>query len=161
MFARLPRGRLAARQHGRDRREEVAPVKACGEVLRPPIDIEAARRRGAPLNELEQAITRSYVPAAVRLEHEGRARPADSWIDDTEKCRAGRKPMRISRQQVRRCLGIAEEVDNRDPRCHLMQHRLHLAGIGTLQPEIGEQHDHALAPGRLRRSPARTRLAAA
>ena len=28
MFARLPRGRLAARQHGRDRREEVAPVKA-------------------------------------------------------------------------------------------------------------------------------------
>ena len=69
--------------------------------------------------------------------------------------------MRISRQQVRRCLGIAEEVDNRDPRCHLMQHRLHLAGIGTLQPEIGEQHDHALAPGRLRRSPARTRLAAA
>jgi hypothetical protein len=23
-----------------------------------------------------------------------------------------------------------------------VQHRLHLAGIGTLQPEIREQHDH-------------------
>ena len=39
ILARLAGWWLAARQHGCDRREEVAPVKAGREALRPPVDV--------------------------------------------------------------------------------------------------------------------------
>ena len=39
---------------------------------------------------------------------------------------------------------IGEEVDNGYAWRHLMQHRLHLARIGAVQPEICEQHDQVI-----------------
>ena len=109
--------RLAARQHGCDRCEEIAPVKAGREVLRFPVDVPAVRRVGAALNQLKHAIAGADVPPAVSLEHNRRARPADSGINDGEKNGSHWKPGSIDRQQVCRRLGIAhgrisEEIDS-------------------------------------------------
>src|SRR5262245_10453491 len=148
--ARLPGWRLAARQHGCDRRKEVAPVKAGRETLRLPVDVPTARLSSAALDQLEQAVAGADVPPAVGLDDNARACPADAGIDDAEKHGSRWKPFGIDRQEVGRCLGIAdrrigEEVDRRYARRHLMQHRLHLADVRTLQPEIREQHDHGVS----------------
>jgi hypothetical protein len=127
-------------------------------VLRSPVDVEASRLSGTALNQLEQAVAGADIPPAVGLENNGRPCPADTGIDDAEKHGSRRKTCGIDRQQIGRCLGIAdrrigEEVDNGYVRRHLVQHRLHLARIGALQPEIRKQHNHAinlpsaLAPG--------------
>lgn len=76
---------LAERQNGCDRCEEVAPVKAGREPLRPPVDIPTACLCGTALNQLKQAVAGTGVPPAVGLKHNGRARPADAGIDEAEK----------------------------------------------------------------------------
>src|SRR5262249_7043930 len=126
------------------------------EALRLKVDVPTARLCGAALDQLEQAVARADVPAAVGLDDDGRAPAADAGVDDAEKRGPRRKPFGIGRQQVGRCLGIAgrrigEEVDRRYARRDAMQHRLHLTRIGTVQAEIREQHDHLLA--RLRPAP--------
>src|SRR5262249_48191249 len=131
-----------------DRREQVAAVKARGQARRLEVDVEAARPCGAAPGQLEQSIAGADVPAAVRFDNNGRARPADAGVDDAEKRGPRRKPFGIGREQVGRCLGIAgwrigEEVDRRYAWRHLVQHRLHLPRVGTVQAEIREQHDHA------------------
>src|SRR5260370_27885299 len=98
ILARLAGWWLAARQHGCDRREEVAPVKAGREALRPPVDVPVARLSGTALDQLKQAVAGADVPPVVGLENNGRARPADAGIDDAEKSGARRKPFGISRQ---------------------------------------------------------------
>ena len=123
-------------------------MKARGQALRLKIDVPAACLCCAPRDQLEQAVARAHVPVTVRLDNEGRTRPTDAGVDDAEKRRARRKPLRIGRQQIGGRLGIAgrrvgEEIDDGNARRHLMQYRLHLSGIGALQPEVGEQYDHA------------------
>src|SRR5215475_11561265 len=76
--------RLAVRQHGCDRREEVAPVKAGREALRPPVDVPAARLCGMAQDQLKQTVAGADVPPAVGLKHNGRACPADAGIDNAE-----------------------------------------------------------------------------
>ena len=119
-------------------------MKAGREMLRLPVDVPAARLSGSALDELEQAVARTDIPAAVGLEENGWPRAADAGIDNTEKDGSHRKPCGIGRQQIRRCLRIAdrrigEEVDHGDARRHLVQHRFHLARIRAVQPEIREQ----------------------
>ena len=53
ILARPAGWRLAARQHGGNRCEEIAPMKAGREALRFPFDIPAARASGTALNQLE------------------------------------------------------------------------------------------------------------
>src|SRR5262245_41676143 len=72
---------LAPSQHGGNRREEVAPVKAGRDVLRSPLDIPAARACGTALNQLEQAVAGADVPAAVCFENNGWPSPTDAGID--------------------------------------------------------------------------------
>jgi hypothetical protein len=122
-------------------------MKARREMLRLPLDVPAARLSGTAPDQFEQTIARADIPAAVRLENNGRARPADPGIDDAEKDGSRRKPYGISRQQIGRCLRVAdrrvgEEVNNACARYHLMQHRLHLARIRPVQPKVREQHNH-------------------
>ena len=38
---------------------------------------------------------------------------------------------------------VGEEIDDRHAWCLIVEHRLHLAGIGSGEAEIGEEHDHA------------------
>jgi hypothetical protein len=145
--SRSARRRLAPGQHGGNRREEIAPMKAGRDALRPPLDVPASRACGTALNQLEQAVAGADVPAAVGLENNGWPRPADAGIDNAEKDGFRCKPFGISREQVGRCLGVAnrrisEEVDRGHARRHLVQHRLHLTGIRPVQPEIRKQHNH-------------------
>src|SRR5262245_64256412 len=72
ILARPAWWRLAAREHGCDRREQVAAVKARGQALRLKVDVPAARLCGAALNQLEQAVARAGVREAVGLETNGR-----------------------------------------------------------------------------------------
>src|SRR6516165_5947450 len=95
--SRLAAWRLAVRQHGSDRCEEVASVKAGREVLRPEVDVPAARLCGTALDQLKQAITGADVPPAVGLEHNGRARPTYAGVDDAEKDGSRWKPRGIDR----------------------------------------------------------------
>jgi hypothetical protein len=125
-------------------------VKARRDALRLPLDVPAAAAYGTPLNQLEQAVARADVPAAVSLENNGWPRPADAGIDNAEKDGFRCKPFGVSRQQIGRCLGVAnrrisKEVDRGRARRHLVQHRLHLTGIRPLQAEIGKQHNHVVA----------------
>src|SRR5262249_40330375 len=113
-------------------------------------DAPGACLSGGAWDQLEQAVAGADVPGGVGLEDEGRARAADAGVDDAEKRGPRRKPFGIGGQQVGRCLGIAgrrigEEVDRRYARHHLVQHRLHLTRVGTVQAEIREQRDHVLA----------------
>src|SRR5262249_56601775 len=63
-----PAGRwLAQREHGSNRCEEIAPVKAGRMPLRLPNNVPAARACGTALNQLEQAVARADVPPAARL----------------------------------------------------------------------------------------------
>src|SRR5262249_56995167 len=87
---------LAPGQHGGNGREEVAPVKARRDALRLPLDVPAARAYGTPLNQLEQAVARADVPAAVSLENNGWPRPADAGIDDAQKDGFRCKPFGVS-----------------------------------------------------------------
>ena len=117
VLARPAWGRLAARQHGCDWREQVAAVRARRQAPRLKVDVPAARRCGAALDQLQQAVARADVPAAVGLENDRRAGPADAGVDHAEKRRPRRKPLGIGREQIGRCLGIAgrrigEEVDD-------------------------------------------------
>src|SRR2546430_15431001 len=66
--------RLAARQHGCDRCEEIAPVKARREALWLPV-VPAARLSGTALDQLEQAVAGADIPPAVGLENNGWACP--------------------------------------------------------------------------------------
>src|SRR5262245_13116665 len=100
IFARLAGGRLAARQHGGDRCEQVAPVKAGREALRLPVDVPTARVASTALDQLKQAVARADVPPAVGLENNGWARPADAGIDNAEKHGFPREPCSIDRQEV-------------------------------------------------------------
>src|SRR5262249_52754410 len=66
---------------------------------------------------------------------------------NAEKHISRREPLGIGCQQVGRCLGIAdrrigEEVDGGHGWCQLVQHRLHLTRIGSLQTEIRKHHNH-------------------
>src|SRR6202022_5182331 len=68
--------RLAARQHGCDRCEEIASVEARREALRPPVDVPAARVSGTALDQPKQAVAGADVPPAVGLKNtDGRAPP--------------------------------------------------------------------------------------
>ena len=76
--------------------------------------------------------------------------PTMTGIDNAEKDGSRRKPCGIGRQQIRRCLRIAdrrigEEVDSGYARRHLVQHRLHLTRIRAVQPKIREQHNHVVS----------------
>jgi hypothetical protein len=78
----------------------------------------------------------------------GRTRATRAF--ETEKDGSRRKPCGIGRQQIRRCLWIAdwrigEEVDNGYARGHLVQHRLHLTRIRAVQPKIREQRNHVVS----------------
>src|SRR5262249_22105530 len=68
ILARPAWRRLAARQHGCDRREQVAAMEARRQALRLKVDVPAARVCGAALDQLEQAVARADVPAAVGLD---------------------------------------------------------------------------------------------
>jgi hypothetical protein len=146
-----PTGRwLASRQHSCNRCEKVTPVKAGREALGLPGYVPTARACSTALNQFEQAVPGADIPAAISLYNDGRARAADARIDNAEKDGSRGKPSGISRQQVSRCLGIAdrrisEEINQGHAWHHLMQHRLHLTRIGALQPEICEQHNHVLS----------------
>ena len=82
---------LSARQHARDRSEEVAPVKAGRKALWLPIDITAPRLRSAAQDQFEQPVAGAYVPPAVRLNYYGRPRPPNAGIVPPE-FEKGRKP---------------------------------------------------------------------
>src|SRR5688500_16238515 len=88
------RWRLAARQHGSDGSEEVAPVKAGRKTLRRPCDLPVPHRFGAAGNELEEAIAGTDVPARVGFDDDGGAPPANTGIDNAEKDGADRNPDR-------------------------------------------------------------------
>src|SRR5215831_2618917 len=59
ILARPARWRLAAREQGCDRCEQVAAVKARRQALRFKVDVEAARLCGAALDQLKQSIART------------------------------------------------------------------------------------------------------
>jgi hypothetical protein len=84
MLTRPPRWRLATRQDGSNRGEEIAPVKAGREVLRLPVDVPSARVCGAALDQLEQAVAGADVPAAIGFENNGWPRPANPGFSDAE-----------------------------------------------------------------------------
>jgi len=118
-------------------------MKGGREVLRLPLDVPGARLAGAALHQLEQTVAWADIPATVRLEDNGRPSPADTRIDHAQKNGFHRKPCGINRQQIGRGLGVADrrvgnEVDNGYARRHLVEHRLHLARIRAVQPEICE-----------------------
>jgi hypothetical protein len=64
---RPPARRIAPRQRSRDRREQIAAVKAGREAFRLPVDLEAPRAAGAALNQLEKTVARANIPAAIGL----------------------------------------------------------------------------------------------
>ncbi len=76
ILARPAGWRLAAREHGCDRCEEVAPVKARREALWLPVDVPAACLSGTALDQLEQALPGPtyHRPSASRITA-GRAPP--------------------------------------------------------------------------------------
>ena len=92
--SRLAGWRLAERQHGCDGCEEVAPVKAGREPLRPPVDVPAARLCGTALDQLKQAVARADIPTVIGFDDYGRPCAADTGINDAEKNGPGRKPRR-------------------------------------------------------------------
>src|SRR6202035_5085355 len=61
--------RLAARQHGCDRCEEIASVKTRRDALRLPVYVPAARLSGTALDQLKQAVAGTDVPSAVGLDN--------------------------------------------------------------------------------------------
>jgi hypothetical protein len=130
-------GRLPACQHGCNRCEEVTPVKTRREVLRLPVDVPAASHCSTALDQFEQTVSRADMPAVVGLDNNGRARPADVWIDDAKKDGTRRKSCSMDCQQVGRCLRVAngEQVNNGCGRHHLMQHRLDLTVYGPCKPK--------------------------
>ena len=87
--------RLASRQHGCDWGKEIPPMKAGREALWLPLNVPAARRPGPALDQLEEAVPRADVPPAVSLNNNGRSRPADAGINDTQEDRSGREPSGI------------------------------------------------------------------
>jgi hypothetical protein len=72
-------------------------VETRREALGLPIDVPTPRGYGAALNQLEQAVARSDVPAAVGLDNNGRTCPTDARIDNAEKHISRRKPLGIGR----------------------------------------------------------------
>jgi hypothetical protein len=64
---RLGGWRFAARKRGCDWCEEVAPVKASREALRPEVDVPTARLYRTALDQLKQTIAGADVPPAVGL----------------------------------------------------------------------------------------------
>jgi hypothetical protein len=122
-------------------------VEARRQVLGLPLDVKALRFFSTALDEFEQAVAWAHVPPTVGLKDDGRPRPPDARVDHAEKDGPRRKPSGVGCQQIGRCLGIAgrgigEQVDNWYGRRHLMQHCLHLTGIGAVQPEIRDEHNH-------------------
>jgi hypothetical protein len=101
------------------------------------------------LDELEQAVAWANIPPLIGLDDHRWPLAANPWIDDAQEDRPLGKPCGIGREQIGRrlwiaCRGVGEEIDDGDAGCHLKQHRLHLASVGTMQSEIGEEHDHAI-----------------
>ena len=144
-----PRRPLASGEQGREGREHVAAVKRVGEELRPPLDFEGAGLLRATPDDLEQAVARADIPAAVGFDHEHRTLSADAGIDDAQEHGSLGKPRGMGGQKIGRRPGIAgrrvgEQVDDGDALRQIVQHRLHLARIGPVQPEIREKRNHGL-----------------
>jgi hypothetical protein len=122
---------------------------------RPPRDLPNSDARRAPQDNLEQAIIGADIEPSVGFDDQRAAIAADSGIDDAQQHGSGRKPLAIGGEQIGRRLGFAgrqvgKQRDHRDRRRGLLQYRGDLAGIGPLQTEIGEQHNHRFdyaAPG--------------
>ena len=75
------------------------------------------------------------------------ARAADTGVDHAHEHRVGRETLRIGRQQVGRGLDIegwqvGKQVDDRHARRVLLQDRMDLSDVGSLQTEVREQHQH-------------------
>src|SRR5262245_16073164 len=112
-----------------------------------PVNVKALRVSCAPLHELEQAVAGTNVPAAMGRNNDGRPRPANTGINDAKKDGLRRKPRGISCQKISRCFwiadrGVCEQIDNGYAWRHLGEHCFHLTRIGTVQPEVCEEHNH-------------------
>src|SRR5271167_3637632 len=149
---RQMRGPFAAGEPARYRRKQIASMKARGQRLGAPQDLPSSGGLRPSRDKLKQAVVRTDIPAPFRLDNNRSARAAHTGIDHREHDGARRKPSPISGQQIggrfgpsRWCIG--KEFDDRNPRRHLVQDRLDLAGIGSLETKIGEQHDHRRAVG--------------
>jgi len=79
--------RLPTRQHGRDRSEEVAPVKVHREALRLPVDVPAAGLSGTALDQFEQTVARADIPAASASRRIMGGRAPPTGIDDHSSAR--------------------------------------------------------------------------
>src|SRR5579883_695082 len=126
VLARLARRGFTQGQPCRSGCKEIAAMKAGGDALWLPLDLPTSGDLGAALRNLQQAVARTDVPAAVGLDDDRRTIASDAGIHDAEKDRAERKPLGIGSQQISRGSGIArrrvrEEIDDADPGCGLMQ----------------------------------------
>ncbi len=142
----LPDFAATTRQPRRDRREHITRMKTGRGLPRlrqpPAVDLP-----DPPRQDREQSLVRPDEPASVDSHHHTRAPAADARVDHAQEHRARCETLCIGGQQVGRTLDIerrevGKQADHRNPRRLLLQHGLHLAGIGPVKTEIGYQHNH-------------------
>ena len=135
--------RATGLRYRRDRREEITAVKACGKWSWRLRNLPGPGAGGAANDKLEQAVIRTYIPAALSLDDKRRSLRPDPRINHREQHGAGRKPDPIRSEQIGCRFGptrrrVGKEFDNWNPRCRPIQDRLDLASVRSLKTKIGE-----------------------